>query len=469
MRYFQSMDNSLFTKGFLNFIDFLRNVVANEYSFSYADMLDLFNQLHSKDISIEFALNRPGVNQTYIRTLYYALALDESLSPGFAPNTYKFDPVFGNFEGDYMSRENYNISDFFYSMGAGGLPYAFATKKTEDARQLGHMLYRFTWGFEHQLEAMDDQSWSEKLEKVLALGTRLGTLDDVDNLDELNHQGVELPVSLRACLSMDFHQSSPTFKQELISTVLGEISRLDDSFYEPGQRRNHVDVKSLACNWSIELGRCLLIIDKPVDVVIEKVTELFDAVLACDQALISYHDVLLNHVLRSCFFHYPKLYRSVFPAIPENGNFVEYTYDDKSEQNIKLMFSDEYLPIRELTRPQNLLNDNEMVFRAALGHEMGASVENLPYHYHMKDIYTFSRFNIDYEGDVFTQCLVNMLDRFNVKHICKGYDSGLHAMASDVVRVNEPVIYEAYNRMLIRADSLSFQFDGQNEYIRLLF
>lgn len=469
MRYFQSMGNDLFSNGFIRYVDKLREEVADEYALSYSDMLDLFNQLYEKDLSIEFSVRCSGLNQTYVRTLYYALALDESMRPGFSPNKFKFDQLFGGFEGDYMSRENYNIDDVFYSLGAGGLPYAFATKKTEDARQLGHMLYQFAWGFEHQFECDEDKPWSEKLEQVVALGTRLGILDSIENLDEVNTENVKIPNSLRATMTMDFHLSSPAFKQELISTMLGEIARIDEEFHGLGKDLPQVDIMSLACNWSIELGRCLLLINKPVEFVIEKVTELFDSVLSCDQNLSCYHDILLNHTLRSSFFHYPQIYQSVFQSISENYQFIDYNHDDKGEKNVARIFSDEHLPFKELTRPQNLLSDNEMLFRAALGHGIFSAVDNLPYRYNLHNIYKFARFNMDYDGGVFKKALVNMLDRFNVSHLCNGYDSSLHEMELDIVRIDDPLIYDAYNSMLVRADASNFKFDARNDDIGLLF
>lgn len=315
MRYFTSLANEQFTPGFIEYIERLRECVAEEHGIAYSNILDLFEKVYLQDLSVESSINHSGYNQTYIRTLYYALALDESLKPGFTPNKFRFDPLFGGFEGDYMSRENYSVNDVFYSLGAAGLSYAFAMKKTEDAIPLGRMLYHFTYGFEHQIDPDEDHPWSSKLERVMLLGTRLALLEGIKSIDEINDSQVNLPPLLLATMGMDFHVSSPSFKREVVVQLIGDLLSADEQ-HNHSPLETNFDAVSFALNWSIELGRCLVLLDKPIDFILSKTSEIIDAVGGFEPKLLESRDLFVDYVHRATFFHYPAIYKSIYGDLP---------------------------------------------------------------------------------------------------------------------------------------------------------
>jgi hypothetical protein len=62
-----------------------------------------------------------------------------------------------------------------------------------------------------------------------------------------------------------------------------------------------------------------------------------------------------------------------------------------------------------------------------------------------------------------------MIDGINETYITNGYDSSLHELERDAVRLNESGVYDAYNRLLIRAVSKGKRFDPWNPGIGFLF
>jgi hypothetical protein len=442
--------------------------VAEEHGITYSNILDLFEKAYLQDLSVESSINHSGYNQTYIRTLYYALALDESLKPGFAPNSFRFDSLFGGFEGDYMSRENYGLNDVFYSLGVVGLTYAFAMKKAEDAIPLGRMLYHFTYGFEYQIDTNEEYPWSEKLERVMLLGTRLALLEDIGRIEEINDSRVELSPLLLATMGMDFHVSSPSFKQQVIGDLIAQLLAVDKEHNRSHLDKNF-DAVSFALSWAIELGRCLVLLDKPIDFILNKTGEIIDAVAGFDSRLLVSRDVFVDYVHRATFFHYPELYASIFGPLPSRESGRVNVSNPKNYEELLGQIVDPYWIFNELKKPQNLLSENELLLRAAKLHGLDVPTADLPFSVLMSNVYKFSRFSSDYDRDIFLPILVRMIDGINETYITNGHDSSLHELEHDAVRLNESDVYDAYNRLLIRAVNKGKKFEPWNPGIGLLF